>query len=60
MNEEKLRTATEIAEITGIHVKSLYRMVEEKRIPHYRFGRDVRFALKDFRVEVEGGKNGVH
>jgi len=33
-----------LAEMTGMSVFKIYQAVQEKTIPHYRFGRAVRFS----------------
>ncbi len=48
-----------IARYLGIKVSNLYAMVEEKRIPHYRIGRLVRFKLEEVEVWMQGQKKPV-
>ena len=38
-------TAAELAKLTGLNVRSIYRMAREGRIPHYRVGNRIYFEM---------------
>ena len=44
---QELLTVREAAELLRIHPGSLYRLIEENRITHYRVGRAVRLHRDD-------------
>jgi excisionase family DNA binding protein len=46
----RMRTVVDperLATALGISVRSVYRMVEQNQLPHYRVGRQVRFDLDE-------------
>jgi len=45
-----------ISDYLGIKVSTIYALVEEKRIPHYRIGRQIRFKRSDVDGWMEGQK----
>lgn len=49
----------EISGYLGIKVSTLYALVEEKRIPHFRIGRQIRFKRSDVDVWMDGQKEEV-
>lgn len=54
MSENDLVGYDEAAEITGILKATLYAMVSQKRLPHFRLGgRLVRFSRRELEVWVE-------
>ena len=50
---DKYISVAEMASILGCSKGTLYRLVNEKEIKHYRFGDMIRFKLEDFVVEKE-------
>ena len=59
MQPTRYHTAEEVAELTGMSVKWLWRQCRDKKIPHNKFGRSYRFSDEDLvafgaqtRVEV--------
>ncbi len=50
-------TIDEVAEYLAIKRSSLYSMVEEKEIPHYRIGRLIRFRKADIDAWLETVKS---
>ena len=46
----------DIANHLGIKVSTLYSMVEQRRIPHYRIGRQIRFKRSEVDEWMEGQK----
>lgn len=50
---DKYISVEEMASILGCSNGTLYRLVNEKKIKHYRFGSMIRFKLEDFVVEKE-------
>ena len=53
---EKLLTTRQVAEILGIHLNSLYRMVYQKRIPYTKVSGMLRFDPKALEAWVQKGK----
>ena len=49
----------ENSEYLGIKVNTLYSMVEQKSIPHYRIGRQIRFKKSDIDQWMEGQREEV-
>ena len=49
----RLFTLREIAEYTGLSVHTLYTMVSQRRIPHVKAGRLVKFDLKEIDTWIE-------
>lgn len=43
----RLRTARQVSDATGVSVRSLYELADKGVIPHYRFGRSIRFDLDE-------------
>ncbi|NGZ98429.1 MAG: hypothetical protein CV089_20270 [Nitrospira sp. WS110] len=43
----------EAAEAVGLSKFSLYRLVQQKRVPHYRQGRAVRFDVSELRAVMK-------
>ena len=43
----------EMARVLGCSKSTLYKLVEQKKIKHYRVGNLIRFKLEDFVVEKE-------
>lgn len=39
-------TAQEVAEYIGVHIDTIYTMVREKQIPHFRVRRRIFFSLE--------------
>ena len=48
----KLITISETAQILRISVKTLYRWVYERRLPHYKIGSKVCFLEKDIETYI--------
>jgi excisionase family DNA binding protein len=52
-------TIKDIANYLGIKTSTLYLMVEEKRVPHYRIGRLIRFKKSEIDEWMRGQKEPV-
>ena len=52
----RLYTATEIAELIGIHPDSVYRLGRQGKIETVKVGRSVRFILPAAKREVQNDK----
>jgi len=46
----------QVADYLGIKVSTLYSLVEEKKIPHYRIGRQIRFKRSDIDAWMDNQK----
>lgn len=55
MSEQKLYKASELANILGLNVQTIYRMGEKGIIPTYKIGRTVRFEMPDKREIADKG-----
>lgn len=42
-----LMTARQIADHTGVCVRTIYRMMERGELPHYKIGRQIRYKLEE-------------
>lgn len=42
-------TASEVADIMGCHVHTVYRLIERGKLPAFRLNRNYRIAVVDFR-----------
>ena len=42
-----LMTAKEVADHTGVCIRTIYRMKDRGELPYYQIGRQIRFKLKD-------------
>lgn len=40
-------TAKVLAEHLGVNVQTVYRWAQERRIPHYKMGRSVRYVISE-------------
>lgn len=49
----------EVSAYLKIKVSGLYSLVEERKIPHYRIGRQIRFKKSDIDIWMEGQRQGV-
>ena len=47
MNEDEVMTASEVAALLKLHVKTVYKLVETGDIPAKRIGRSLRFRRVD-------------
>ena len=54
--EEKYSTIQAISQHLNLKCSALYLMVEEKRVPHYRIGRLIRFRKSEINLWMEGHK----
>ena len=50
---ERLLTVQQVADLLGIKVQTIYLWVAQKRIPHRKIGRLVRFRMCDVEEFVE-------
>lgn len=48
---DKYISVAEVASILGCSKSTLYKLVKEKKIKHYRVGNLIRFKIEDFAVE---------
>jgi excisionase family DNA binding protein len=46
----------DLADYLGIKPSTVYALVEEKRIPHYRIGRLIRFKREEIDLWMEGNR----
>lgn len=46
----KLITVAQLSRRCGVSTRSIYRMVQDDKIPHYRFDRTIRFRDSDYPV----------
>jgi len=46
----------DLADYLGIKPRTVYALVEEKRIPHYRIGRLIRFKREEIDLWMEGNR----
>jgi putative molybdopterin biosynthesis protein len=44
---EKYLTPRELTEVLRVSMSTVYRLVEGRHLPFYRFGRKLRFAMSD-------------
>ena len=54
--ETEFLTVTEVAKTLRVSRMTVYRLVEDGKIPAYRFGHIFRIALDDFNAFVERNK----
>ena len=47
MGRERLLTVDQLAQALGISARQVYRLVETRELPFYRFGRQFRFVLDE-------------
>ncbi len=59
LENSQLITAPEAAAILCVSKQVLYRMVKNKKIPHYRFNHQVRFSRDELRQYLESHKHDV-
>ena len=57
---KRLINIKELAEYTGIPIKSLYNWVSQKKIPYVKFGRLVRFKLEDIDRIINENTVNIH
>jgi excisionase family DNA binding protein len=46
----------ECSEYLGLSIKTLYQWTHQKKIPHYKFGKLVKFDLKDLEIWIKRKK----
>ena len=46
---DKLLTAKELSELTGINQNTIYRLVRSGNIPYYKIGTAIRFNAEEFK-----------
>ncbi|MEW6377097.1 MAG: helix-turn-helix domain-containing protein [Thermodesulfobacteriota bacterium] len=51
---EEFLTVLDVASLLNVRPSTVYQWVSSREIPHYRFGRIVRFKRKDLEAWVEG------
>ena len=51
--EEKLVGYKEVADALGISKHAVYRQMQRRKIPYFKFGQSVRFQLSDVRAKIE-------
>ena len=56
---DKLLTAKELSELTGINQNTIYRLARKGEIPYYKFGNAIRFNAKDFKKGETDGKTEI-
>lgn len=56
MPEKRFLGIQECSEYLGVSVKTLYQWTHEKKISHYKFGKLVKFDLKDLEVWIKRKK----
>ncbi|USK47208.1 helix-turn-helix domain-containing protein [Cytobacillus oceanisediminis] len=44
--QRKTLTAQEVADYIGVHIDTIYTMVREKQIPHFRIRRRIFFSIE--------------
>jgi len=52
-------TAHEVAKALGVSTDTVYRLVAEKRLPHLRVRRSIRFRLVDIEAALAGAGHQV-
>ena len=46
-DSDQVMTVQEVADFLQVHANTIYLMCKTKKIPHYRFGSNIRFVKKD-------------
>jgi len=46
---EKMLTAREVADLFGIHIRTVYRLTKEGKLPCYKIGNRYRYRLDELR-----------
>ncbi len=52
--EKELLNIQDLSQFLGVKVSTLYAMVEERKLPHFRIGRLIRFKKSEIELWLEG------
>ncbi len=56
LQEKEWLTSRDVCELTGYSIDSIRRLTHQKKIPHYKMGRLVRFKYDEINKWIESGK----
>jgi excisionase family DNA binding protein len=62
MNNQKTMTVKEVADYLKIHTSTVYRLVDQRKLPAFKVGSGWRFELvmiEQWRFELESGRTAI-
>lgn len=58
IDSPKLLSVDQLAEALGVSRRTVYRLLEEGDVPHYRVGKHLRFDLDEVKKALRANKSG--